>query len=45
MNMFKAIQNLYNRGRLDKHGVADAVAKGLITAVEYEQITGEAYSE
>lgn len=41
--MFKAIQNLYKRGRLDKNGVADAVVKGLITAEEYQAITGEVY--
>lgn len=44
MNMFKAIQNLYNRGRLDNNGVADAVKRGLITAADYQAITGEVYS-
>ena len=43
--MFKAIQNLYKHGRLDKNGVADAVVKGLITAAEYQTITGEEYSK
>lgn len=42
--MFKAIANLYKRGRIDKAGVLDAVAKGLITAEEYGRITGEAYA-
>lgn len=42
--MFKAIQNLYKRGRINKDGVADAVRKGIITAEQYTEITGEAYS-
>lgn len=42
--MFKAIQNLYKRGRIDKAGVASAVVKGMITAAEYTKITGEVYA-
>lgn len=41
--MFKAIESLYKRGRIDKAGVRDAVIKGLITAAEYKKITGELY--
>lgn len=39
----KAIQTLYRIGRLNKNGVAEAVKRSLITAEEYEIITGEKY--
>ena len=42
--MYRAILNLYKRGRITKDGVADAVKKGIITAEEYASITGEKYS-
>lgn len=42
--MFKAIQNLYKRGRITKAGVYDAVAKGIINEEQYIQITGEVYA-
>lgn len=40
---FKAIKNLYKRGRITIEGVADAVEKGLISAAQYTEITGEAF--
>lgn len=41
--MYKAIKNLYKRGRIDKSGVAEAVEKGMITPEQYAEITGEDY--
>lgn len=43
--MFKAIKSLYDRGKIDKSGVREAVDNGLITTDEYEIITGEKYEE
>jgi uncharacterized XkdX family phage protein len=40
---FKTIKNFYDKGLWSKAKVADAVEKGLITAEEYELITGEPY--
>lgn len=39
----KAMANLYRRGKVTKSGMKQAVADGVITAAEYEEITGEAY--
>lgn len=40
----KAMQNLYQRGKVTKAGLQQAVKDGVITADEYANITGEAYS-
>lgn len=40
----KALQNLYRRGKVTKDGLKQAVADGVITPEEYQEITGEAYS-
>ena len=39
----KAIRTLYRAKRIDMDGVRQAVADGIITAAEYEVITGTAY--
>lgn len=39
----KAINTLYRAKRITIEGVKQAVADKLITAAEYETITGEAY--
>ena len=41
----KAIRTLYRANRITLEGVKQAVVNNLITAEEYQQITGEAYSE
>ena len=41
--MFETIKRLYDKTR-NKTLVANAVAKGWITAEQYKQITGEAYA-
>lgn len=41
---FARIKQCYENGWWNKQMVADAVTKGLITASEYEEITGEVYS-
>lgn len=41
----KAIRTLYRAKRITIEGVKQAVKDGLITAEEYEIITGEAYVE
>ena len=38
-----ALANLFRRGKVTKIGLKQAVADGVITATEYEKITGEAY--
>ena len=43
--MYERIKRLYLEKRLDKHGVAEAVKKGLITAEEYASITEKPYEE
>lgn len=43
--MYNAILNLYKRNRITKAAVADAVKKGIITAGQYTEITGEDYSK
>lgn len=40
---YAQIKQWYDDGRWSVRMVADAVKKGLITAAEYEQITGEPY--
>ena len=40
--MYERIKRLYEQGKLDKQGVWNAVPK-LITAEQYEEITGEPY--
>lgn len=40
---FKTVKGAYDRGSWNKEMVANAVAKGWITAEEYQIITGEAY--
>lgn len=39
----KAISTLYRAKRIDIDGVRKAVADNIITAAEFEQITGETY--
>lgn len=39
----QSINRLYKAGRLTKKQVAERVAKGSITADDYEEITGEKY--
>lgn len=43
--MYARIKRLYDTGKLKKDGVRNAVIKGWITEVQYEEITGEAYDE
>lgn len=40
---YKTIKLNYDRGLWSKQMVATAVKKGVITAEQYESITGEAY--
>ena len=39
----KAMANLFRRGKVTKDGLKQSVIDGVITAAEYEEITGEAY--
>lgn len=41
--MFQAFKNLYIRGKVKKAGLSQAVKDKLITAADYQKITGEAY--
>jgi len=41
--MYERINRLYEEGKLDKQGVANAVMRGWITSTQYEEITGEPY--
>ena len=41
--MFEKIKKWYNQGLWTKEKVAQAVEKGVITAEQYEEITGEPY--
>ena len=43
--MFEIIKKNYERGLWTKQMVAVAVKKGVITAEQYEEITGEEYIE
>lgn len=40
---FEMIKRNYDRGLWNKQMVAVAVAKGVITAEQYQEITGEVY--
>jgi hypothetical protein len=42
---FERIKANYDRGLWNKQMVAVAVAKGIITAEQYQEITEEAYAE
>ena len=42
---FEKVKGFYDNGLWSKAKVKDAVVKGWITAAEYEEITGEPYSE
>ena len=39
----KALANLYRRQKVTKEGLRQAVADGVITAAQYQEITGAAY--
>lgn len=39
----KAMANLYRRKKITKDGLKKSVVDGVITAAEYEAITGESY--
>lgn len=41
--MFERIKNWYDKGLWTKAMVRNAVAKGVITEAQYEEITGEAF--
>lgn len=40
----RALQALYLRGKVSKDGLKQAAADGVLTADEYQAITGEAYA-
>jgi uncharacterized XkdX family phage protein len=42
--MFEKIKRWYDKGYWSKTMVKNAVAKGIITAEEYKDITGEVYT-
>lgn len=44
MDWFTIIKRHYDAGRYDKADVAKFVAAGKITAVQYADITGDAYA-
>lgn len=41
---FKTVKNFYDRGLWSRERVRNAVIKNWITADEYKEITGEAYT-
>lgn len=41
--MFERLKELYDKGRMTKAGLKNAVRKGWITAAQYTEITGEQY--
>lgn len=43
--MFDRIRKWYNEGNWSARMVGDAVAKGKITAAEYEEIVGQPYGD
>ena len=43
--MYEKIKRFYNMGLWTKEQVANAVEKDIITAEEYEEITGSKYPE
>lgn len=44
-NIYKIVKRYYDRGIYTKENVAVFVRANKITTTEYEQITGEAYTE
>lgn len=44
-NFAKKVKKYYDEGLWSKSRVRDAVEKGRITKVEYEEIVGEPYAE
>lgn len=42
--LVESLKRLYNKERLTREQIAERVAKGSISAEEYEYITGEHYS-
>lgn len=44
-NKYEKVKSYYERGMWDISRVRNAVAKGWITAAEFEIITGELYEE
>ena len=44
MNIFDMAKKNYDKGLWTKEMLAAIVAKGKLTAAQYEEITGEAYS-
>ena len=42
---FRILKKLYDAGKVTKDGLRQAVQDGVITADEYEQITGEPYQD
>lgn len=45
MSRFEKVKKYYDAGLWDKMRVRNAVEKEWITAAEYEEITGEVYTE
>lgn len=43
--MYNTFKMLYIRGKVKKTGLSQAVKDKLISAADYEKITGEAYKE
>ncbi len=43
--LVESFKRLYEAGRLTKEQIRQRVERGLITAAEYEYITGEPYEE
>lgn len=44
MNWFEILKGLYERGKIDTERLDSAVVKGLITADQYKEITGQDYT-
>lgn len=43
--MIERIRAYYNKGLYEKHHMDTFCQKGVITATQYEEITGEAYQQ
>lgn len=41
--MYERLKNLYDQGKLSLQGLANAVMKGLISAEDFQKISGEKY--
>lgn len=41
--MFDKLKEMYNKGKITKNGLKNAVKKGWINAAQYQEITGEEY--